>query len=50
MVMTLKCRADDTASLTDPNTGDEIGHKYGAFIGVSSNLWSTLSPYISWPR
>jgi hypothetical protein len=44
---TLNAEQTDTASLTDPNTGEEIGKKYGAFIGVSSNLWSTLSPYIS---
>ncbi len=44
---TLNADNSDTASLTDPNTGEEIGHKYGAFIGVSSNLWSTLAPYIS---
>jgi hypothetical protein len=37
----------DTASLTDPDTGEEIGQKYGAFIGVKSDLWSTLGPYIS---
>lgn len=44
---TLDAEQTDTASLTDPNTGEEIGHKYGAFIGVTSNKWSTLAPYIS---
>ncbi len=44
---TLSAQQTDTASLLDPATGEEIGHHYGAFIGVKSNLWSTLSPYIS---
>lgn len=44
---TLSAEQGDTASLTDPTTGEEIGRHYGAFIGVKSNLWSTLSPYIS---
>jgi hypothetical protein len=37
----------DTAALLDPATGEDIGRKYGAFIGVKSNLWSTLGPFIS---
>ena len=44
---TLSAEQTDTASLTDPNTFEEIGLHYGAFIGVTSNLWSTLAPYIS---
>lgn len=44
---TLAATQSDTASLLDPNTGEEIGRRYGAFIGVKSNLWSTLGPYIS---
>ena len=37
----------DTASRLDAVTGDVLGRKYGAFIGVSSNKWSTLAPFIS---
>lgn len=37
----------DTAKYTDPITGEDKGGYYGAFIGVSSNLWSTLGPLIS---
>lgn len=37
----------DTATYTDPNTGEDKGGYYGAFIGVTSNLWSTLAPFIS---
>jgi hypothetical protein len=44
---TLSAEQTDTASLTDPDTGEEIGHMYGAFIGVKSNLWSNLGPFIS---
>src|SRR5207253_943214 len=44
---TMNADNTDTASLLDPDTGDEIGKKYGAFIGVKSNLWSTLGPFIS---
>jgi len=37
------------ASYFDPADGLTKGGYYGAFIGVASNLWSTLAPYIS-PR
>ena len=37
----------DAALLLDPVTGEDIGHRYGAFIGVTSNKWSTLAPFIS---
>jgi hypothetical protein len=37
----------DTAHLTDPVTGEEIGLHYGAFIGVTSNKWSQIGPFIS---
>lgn len=43
----IRTEPDTTASLKDPNTGEEIGLHYGAFIGVTSNRWSTLAPYIS---
>src|SRR2546426_3270683 len=39
----------DVAQYVDPGSGLTVGRYYGAFIGVSSNRWSTLSPYIS-PR
>lgn len=32
---------------TDPNTFETRGGFYGEYIGVASNLWSTLAPYIS---
>jgi len=35
------------AQYVDPVTFEIVGGYYGAFIGVDSNLWSTLSPYIS---
>ena len=35
------------AIYTDPVDGQDKGGTYGAFIGVASNLWSTLGPYIS---
>jgi hypothetical protein len=44
---TLMAPHADAAALADPDTGEDIGHHYGAFIGVKSNLWSTLGPYIS---
>ena len=46
---TLSAVKDDAAKYTDPVTGEEKGGFYGAFIGVQSNLWSTLGQYIS-PR
>lgn len=39
----------DVATYTDPDTQQTRGGFYGAFIGVESNRWSTLAPYIS-PR
>ncbi|NOS68881.1 MAG: hypothetical protein HOP33_03030 [Verrucomicrobia bacterium] len=36
----------DVAQYNDPVLGI-VGGYYGAFIGVDSNLWSTLAPYIS---
>ena len=37
----------DTAYYVDSVSGLTEGGYYGAFIGVSSNQWSTLAPYIS---
>jgi len=37
----------DTAYYVDPISGNTYGGYYGAFIGVASNEWSTLAPYIS---
>lgn len=39
----------DVATYVDPDTFEIRGGFYGAFIGVDSNRWSTLAPYIS-PR
>jgi hypothetical protein len=44
---TMSAPQSDTAHLLDPVTGEEIGLSYGAFIGVKSNLWSTIGPFIS---
>jgi hypothetical protein len=37
----------DSAVYTDPTTGEPKGGYYGAFIGVLSNKWSTIGPFIS---
>ena len=37
----------DAAYYVDPGSGLNNGGYYGAFIGVASNQWSTLAPYIS---
>lgn len=39
----------DVATYLDPVTFETRGGYYGAFIGVESNQWSTLAPFIS-PR
>ncbi|HRY46495.1 MAG TPA: immunoglobulin domain-containing protein [Candidatus Paceibacterota bacterium] len=44
---TLNAERTDAAHLLDPVSGEEIGLKYGAFIGVLSNKWAELGPYIS---
>lgn len=46
-VATLTTVRDDIAKYLDPVTGEDRGSHYGAFIGVSSNRWSTLAPHIS---
>lgn len=46
-VRTLTTVYGDVARYTDPETGEERGGYYGAFIGVSSNLWPTLGPFFS---
>jgi len=38
---------DDQATYVDPADSQTKGGNYGAFIGVNSNQWSTLAPYIS---
>jgi hypothetical protein len=35
------------ATYIDPDTFTIVGGYYGAFLGVNSNQWSTLGPYIS---
>jgi len=37
----------DVARYIDSGTGETNGGFYGAFIGVDSNRWSTLAPFIS---
>ena len=44
---TLSTPYADVATWVDPNTFETLGGYYGAFIGVESNRWSTLGPYIS---
>jgi len=43
-VATFTAANNDTASLLDPNTGEEIGKTYGAFIGAP--ISQALAPYI----
>ncbi|HMO64337.1 MAG TPA: immunoglobulin domain-containing protein [Verrucomicrobiota bacterium] len=45
-VLTLTTEYGDVARYVDPETGEDRGGYYGAFIGVSTNLWPTLAPYI----
>lgn len=44
---TLSATQSDAARYTHPETGEDVGLAYGPFIGVASNLWSNLGPYIS---
>jgi hypothetical protein len=45
---TLTAEQTDTAIYTDPDTGLDIGHSYGAFIGIQDqSRWPSLAPYIS---
>jgi hypothetical protein len=37
----------DQPTYFDPTANQIVGGYYGAFIGVASNQWSTLAPYIS---
>jgi len=36
----------DTAAYEDPITGETIGKTYGAFIGVATNEWKNIAPFI----
>jgi hypothetical protein len=47
--LTFSTNYTDVAVYTDPADGLDKGGYYGAFIGVASNLWTTLGPFIS-PR
>jgi hypothetical protein len=44
---TLNTARGDQPTYFDPMAGQIVGGHYGAFIGVASNQWSTLGPYIS---
>jgi hypothetical protein len=46
---TLSTAHNDVATYIDPGTQQTRGGLYGAFIGVESNRWNTLSQFIS-PR
>ena len=46
-VATLGTVHADVATYTDPGDQQPRGGYYGAFIGVDSNRWSELGPYIS---
>jgi len=46
-VATFSTVRTDQATYVDPADSQTKGGNYGAFIGVSSNQWSTLAPYIS---
>lgn len=48
-VATFSTVRTDQATYVDPADSQTKGGYYGAFIGVDSNQWSTLAPYIS-PR
>jgi len=37
----------DTAVYNDPNTGEEIGRSYGAFVKSAQSTWKDLAAYIS---
>jgi len=37
----------DTAAYEDPITGEPRGKTYGAFIGVATNEWKNIGPFIS---
>ena len=36
----------DTAAYEDPITGEVVGKTYGAFIGVATNEWKNIAPFI----
>ncbi|MCX6870687.1 MAG: hypothetical protein NTY84_08695, partial [Verrucomicrobia bacterium] len=36
----------DTAAYEDPITGEATGKAYGAFIGVATNEWKNIAPFI----
>ncbi|HNQ88729.1 MAG TPA: alkaline phosphatase family protein [Verrucomicrobiota bacterium] len=46
---TLTNRYSDVATYLDPVSGLTRGGTYGAFVGVASNQWAALAPFIS-PR
>jgi len=46
-VTTLTNQYGDVATYTDPDTGQEVGGNYGAFLRVPQDQWDQLGPYIS---
>lgn len=49
VVLTFDTTYGDVARYTDPDTGEEKGGSYGAFVKVPRSQWPDLGPYIS-PR
>lgn len=44
---TLTAARSDTASYTDPTTGETVGLTYGAFVKADRATWTNLAAYIS---
>lgn len=49
VIATFDTTYGDVARYTDPDTGEEKGGSYGAFVKVPRSMWPDLGPYIS-PR
>lgn len=47
VVATFDTTYGDVARYTDPNTGEEKGGSYGAFVKAPRSMWPELGPYIS---
>lgn len=47
VIATLDTTYGDVARYTDPDTGEEKGGTYGAFVKAPRSMWPDLGPYIS---
>ena len=47
VIRTFDTTYGDVAVYTDPDTGEEKGHSYGAFVKAPRSMWPELGPYIS---